>query len=161
MSGLGTKKTIKLTQEGLAELQAELLELVDVKLPEAVKRLANARSHGDLSENSDYQNAKEEQQLIEARIDEVQEILSNAQVVKHTTSHEQVGMGSVVTVSLSGKKGKTFTYHLVGEFEADPKEGKISADSPLGLALLGKKPGDQIKVSAPAGEVSYLIEKIQ
>lgn len=153
-------KKIQLTAQGLAELKAELEELMNVKLPAIVKRVATARAHGDLSENAEYHNAREEQQLLQAKIDEIEDIIVHASVVQNTSSKATVGMGSTVVVSLTKKKGKTFTYHIVGEFEADPKEGKVSIDSPLGKALSGKKKGQKVKVDAPAGEIEYLIEKV-
>jgi transcription elongation factor GreA len=154
-------RTIQLTQQGLDELKAELDELNNVKLPAVIKRVAEARSHGDLSENAEYQNAREEQQFLEARIGEIEDIISKAQVVKNASGHAKVGMGSTVILSLATKKGKTFTYMIVGEFQAEPAEGKISSDSPIGRALMGKKKGDKATVAAPAGNIEYLIEDIK
>jgi transcription elongation factor GreA len=153
-------KVIQLTVSGLAELKSELEELVEIKLPAIIKRVATARAHGDLSENAEYHNAREDQQLLQTKIDEIQDIIANAEVVENTLSHDKVGMGSTVTVELQGKKNKSFTYHIVGEFEADPKEGRVSIDSPLGKALAGKKKGDKAVVQAPAGEINYTIKKI-
>lgn len=154
-------KKIQLTAQGLLDRKAELEDLVNNKLPEIIKRVANARAHGDLAENAEYHNAREEQQLIQSRIEELEEVINNAQVVKNTKSNSKVGMGSTVVVQLAGKKGKTFTYHIVGEFEAEPNEGKVSIDSPLGSALLGKKKDDKVVVKAPAGEISYVILDIK
>jgi transcription elongation factor GreA len=154
-------KKIQLTAQGLLDRKAELEDLVTNKLPEIIKRVANARAHGDLSENAEYHNAREEQQLMQSRIDELEEVIANAQVVKNTKSNNKVGMGSTVVVQLDGKKGKTFTYHIVGEFEADPKEGRISIDSPLGMALMGKKKDDKVVVKAPVGEITYIILDIK
>lgn len=158
------QKTIQLTSEGLEELQKELTELTQVKLPEAVARVAKAREYGDLSENAEYHSARDDQNLIETRIGEIEEILAKAKVVRPTRSRNAVGMGSTVTVSIKGKKGKKgkkLVFYIVGEFEADPLESKISSVSPLGKALMGKKKGDVIKVVAPAGEIEYVIEKIK
>lgn len=154
-------KKIQLTAQGLLDRKAELDELNNVKLPEIIKRVANARAHGDLSENAEYHNAREEQQLIQSRIEELEEVIANAQVVKNTKSNLKVGMGSTVVLQMVSKKGKTFTYHVVGEFEADPKEGKISIDSPIGVALMGKKKDDKVVVKAPAGEIEYIILDIK
>lgn len=154
-------KKIQLTAQGLLDRKAELDELNNVKLPEIIKRVANARAHGDLSENAEYHNAREEQQLIQSRIEELEEVIANAQVVKNTKSNLKVGMGSTVVLQMVGKKGKTFTYHVVGEFEADPNEGKISIDSPIGVALMGKKKDDKVVVKAPAGEIEYVILDIK
>jgi transcription elongation factor GreA len=154
-------KVIQLTQEGLEELKQELAELTEVRLPAVIDRVAKAREYGDLSENAEYHSAKEDQTLVETRIDEIQDILTHAQIVKHTTSSSKIGMGSTVVVSIIGKKSKKQTITIVGETEANPVEGKISSVSPLGTALMNKKKGDKVKVSAPAGEVEYTIEDIK
>lgn len=154
-------RVIQLTQQGLNELKAELQELFEVKIPEVVKRVAAARAHGDLSENAEYQNAREEQQLLEARAAEIEEVIAKAKVVANTRSQTTVGMGSTVIVTMKGKKGKTYTYTVVGEFEANPLEGKVSSDSPLGQALMGSKKGDVITVQAPAGPVEYTIQELK
>lgn len=151
---------IQLTQDGLEELKAELKQLKEVKLPQIITRVAAARDQGDLSENADYHSAKEEQSFVEARISEIEDIIAHSQVVKSTRSTSMVGIGSRVEVSLEGKAGKSFTYEIVGEFEADPEEGKISAVSPLGKSLIGKKKGESVTVIAPAGKVTYHIENI-
>lgn len=155
------QQVVQLTPQGLAELQTELLQLTEMKLPEVVKRVAAAREYGDLSENAEYHDAKEEQRLVESRIEQIQNVLAKGQVVQNTRSTSKIGMGSTVKLSIAGKKGKTYTYHVVGEFEANPTEGKISIDSPLGRALAGKKKGDTADVDAPAGKVTYTIEDIK
>lgn len=155
------KKLVELTQEGLEELKQELEELVHVKLPQVIERVAKAREHGDLSENSEYQNARDDQGIVEARIAEIETVLINAVVVKNTKSHTEIGVGSTVVIFLQKNPKKKFTYTVVGEFEADPDEGKISSVSPLGKALVSKKKGDKAKVQAPAGEIIYIIEKIK
>lgn len=152
---------IQLTLEGLEELKAELKELKEVKLPKVIARVASAREQGDLSENADYHSAKEEQNFVETRISEIEDIISRAEVVKDGKDKSKISIGSRVELSMQGKAGKTFTYEIVGEFEADPEEGKISSVSPLGKALLGKKKGESVSVTAPAGEVVYQIEKVQ
>lgn len=155
-------KTIQVTQEGLEELQRELKELVEVKLPANVERVSKAREYGDLAENAEYHSAKEDQTLIETRIDEIEKILAMAQVVQNTRSSTKVGMGSTVVVCItSKKKSKPQTFTIVGEFEAIPSEGKVSSVSPLGKALMGKKKGDVVMVNAPAGEVEYEILEIK
>lgn len=154
-------RVIQLTKQGLTELKAELQDLFDVKIPEVIKRVAVARGHGDLSENAEYQNAREEQLLLEARAAEIEDVISKAKVVENTRSQTQVGMGSTVVVSLKGKKGKKLTYTVVGEFEANPLEGKVSSDSPLGKALVGSKKGDTVTVIAPAGSIEYVIEELK
>lgn len=148
-----------LTQEGYKELKAELQELQEVKLPKVIDRVATAREHGDLSENAEYHSAKEEQELVETRIDEIETILAKAKVVKNTRSHTKIGMGSKITIQKKGHKQKQ-TITIVGEYEADPDEGKMSISSPLGKALKGKKVGDKVKVTVPAGDVEYEILKL-
>ncbi|NCO12550.1 MAG: transcription elongation factor GreA [Candidatus Pacebacteria bacterium CG_4_10_14_3_um_filter_34_15] len=153
------KQQIELTKEGLDELQTELTELVEHKLPATILRVTKAREHGDLSENAEYHSARDDQQLLQARIDELQEIVSKAKVIKQTKSNLKVGVGSVVVVSKSGSK-KATTLKIVGEFEADPKTGKVSNASPMGSSLMGKKKDDKIVVKAPAGNIEYKIKKI-
>jgi len=152
---------VQLTIDGLEELKAELQDLKDNKLPKVIARVAAAREQGDLSENADYHSAKEEQSFVETRISEIEDIISRSEVVKDGKDKSKVSIGSKVEVSLKGKGGKTFTYEIVGEFEADPEEGKISSVSPIGKALLGKKKGESATVKAPAGEVTYQIENVQ
>lgn len=153
-------RVIQLTQQGMNELKAELQSLLEEKIPEVIRRVALARAHGDLSENAEYQNAREEQQLYEARAAEIEDIISHAKIVQQTRSSTTVGMGTTVKVSIKGKKGKTFTYTIVGEFEADPTEGKISSDSPIGKAFVGSKKGDTVTVQAPAGKIEYIIDEL-
>jgi transcription elongation factor GreA len=153
-------KQVELTKEGLEELTGELHELTNVKLPQVIDRVAKAREYGDLSENSEYHSARDEQQLVEARIDEIQNILSNAKVVRYTKSTDKVGVGSVVTLEAENKKGE-FTVHIVGEFESTPGENKISSVSPMGKALMHKKKGEKAVVKAPAGEMTYTIKNIE
>jgi len=140
------KSDLTLTKEGLVKLKAELGELTDEKRPKLVERLAYARSQGDLSENSDYQSAREELEFLDGRIDELTEVTKTAKVSD--------GGGTKITVKLNGKKS---IFDIVGEWEADPMNKKISDKSPLGLALLGKKPGEKVEVEAPAGKVVYEI----
>lgn len=156
-----TTDKVQLTQEGLEELKTELQQLKEQKLPQIIERVSSARDQGDLSENADYHSAKEEQNFTETRISEIEDILAHSTVVKNTTSHTQVGIGSKVEVYIEGKAGKTFNYEIVGEFEADPEEGKVSAVSPLGKALLNKKKGEKTSVTAPAGAVVYVIKNIK
>lgn len=153
-------KQIELTKEGLEELTRELQELKEKKLPQVIDRVAKAREYGDLSENSEYHSARDEQQLIEARIEEVEYNLANAKIVKATKSHDKVGIGSVVTLVQDGKKGD-FEVTIVGEFESTPGQSKISSVSPMGKALMGKKKGDSATVKAPAGEMVYTIKSIK
>lgn len=152
------KNTVKMTQTGYDSLKKELDELVNVKRPATVDRLANARSMGDLSENSDYHSAKEALEFLDGRIAELEQVLAYAQVVKPDSSKGKVEMGAKVTVKTNGS---THTFHIVGEWEADPKEKKISHESPLGRALVGKRIGEKVDVQAPAGKVQYTIMSVE
>lgn len=150
---------IELTKEGLADLKAELEALKTVKLPTVIDRVSKARDHGDLAENSEYHDARAEQDLIEARIDEIEVVLAKAVIVKETRSTVKVGIGSKVLIKAT-KGSKSMTVHIAGEFEGDPKNNKVSSTSPIGKALINKKKGDLVIVKAPGGEVEYKIESI-
>lgn len=150
-------RKIQFTKTGLAELQQELAELKAHKLPATIERVARARDFGDLSENAEYHAAKEELSFIEGRVEELEELVKKAQVIKESTSNDKVGVGCRVTVQVSGKD---HTYEVVGEWEADPIKMKISHTSPLGQALMGKKKGEAVELMAPAGKVVYKIKKI-
>ena len=154
---MDTNHKILMTKDGLAELKAELDELVKVKRPAVVTRLSDARDLGDLSENSEYAAAKQDLAFIDGRIVELEDILHGAKVIANHKK-DQVDVGSKVTLHVGNKK-EMFT--LVGEWEADPASKKISHSSPLGKALLGKKVGETAEVEAPAGEVLYKITQIQ
>lgn len=150
-------KQIQLTEKGFEALKKELGELLKVKRPALVDRLSNARSQGDLSENSDYQNAKEELEFLEGRIEELQLVIKNAKVVKDTNNGNNVGVGTKVTVRVNGVKN---TFEIVGEWEADMANKKISHASPLGSALVGKKVGEKFEVEAPVGKILYEVVAI-
>jgi transcription elongation factor GreA len=143
-----------LTKEGLEQLKSEYEELVKAKRPVTVKRLADARDLGDLSENSEYSAAKQDLAFIDGRIAELEEILHGAKVVSSQHKRGKVDIGCKVTLHINGKKD---IFTLVGEWEADPAQKKISHSSPLGKALIGKKPGDTVEVDAPAGRLIYKI----
>lgn len=154
-------KKIYLTQEGLEELKKEHEELAKIKRPDIVERVSQARNLGDLSENAEYSAAREELSFIDERITELEELLKQASVIhkdKGKTGNSSIKLGSKVTVS-HGKAKDVFT--LVGEWEADPTQKKISHESPLGKALLSKKIGDTAQVDAPAGKIVYTIVGIQ
>ena len=154
------KNDLKVTKQGLDSLKAELTELRDVKRPKIVERLAYARSQGDLSENADYQSAKEELEFLDGRIDELEEVVKTAAVVSAGAKggNGGVGVGTKVTVKVNGVKT---VFDIVGEWEADPVNKKISHDSPLGIALSGKKVGEKVEVEAPAGKLQYEILAIE
>lgn len=152
-------KKVQLTQKGFDALKSELEVLVETKKPKLIDRIANARSQGDLKENSDYQNAKEELEFLEGRIDELKDVIKNAQIVADLPkSGTGVGVGTKVTVRVNGTKS---TFEMVGEWEADPVNKKISPTSPLGSALIGKKTGEKLEVDAPAGKIQYEIVAIE
>lgn len=154
------KNNLKLTKQGLDVLTTELGELRDVKRPKLVERLAYARSQGDLSENADYQSAKEELEFLDGRIDELEEVVKTATVVSGNGKAENggIGVGTKVTVKVNGTKA---VFDIVGEWEADPVNKKVSHDSPLGAALVGKKVGEKVEVEAPAGKLQYEILAIE
>lgn len=149
-------KKIYLTKEGLEELKKEHEELVKVKRPDVLNRVSQARSMGDLSENAEYTVAREELSFIDGRIEELEELLKQVVIISNNHSNT-IKLGSMVKVITDSGK-ETFT--VVGEWEADPKESKISHESPLGKALLGKKVGEKVEVEAPAGKIIYTIEAI-
>lgn len=134
-------KTVNITAEGRKDLEDELAAL-KARRPEIAEKIALARSYGDLSENEDYTAARGEQKVVEGRILEIEDILLHAKIIK-TGKKEKVDMGS--TVTLDGA-GKTSTYTLVGAVEANPLEGKVSNESPIGQAIFGKKVGDEVKL---------------
>ncbi len=150
---------VELTKEGLEDLQNELRELKEVRLPAVVKRVAKAREYGDLSENAEYHSAKEEQEFVETRADEIAGILAKATLVKQTKSTTSVGIGSKVEITKKGSKSSR-TVTIVGEYEANPTENKVSSVSPLGKALIGKKKGDTISFKAPAGQMEFTIKDL-
>lgn len=147
---------VHLTSDGLNELKTELNKL-KTREPDAVDRVTKAREFGDLNENSEYQAAREDLSLIQGRIDELEDLIARATVIKNKSGKSKVDIGCTVTVD---HKGKELTYIVVGEFEADPIKQKISHDSPLGRALLGKKVGEAVEFEAPVGKVVYTIKKI-
>jgi len=149
------KKTYHITQEGKLELENELEELKGRRSVIAEK-IANARDYGDLSENSEYDSAREEQGLVESRVSEIEDILQNADIIKPTKS-STIRVGSTVVV----KNGSEVTYRIVGPVEADPLEGKISNESPIGSALMGKKEGDAVTITTPKGEITYHVKEVK
>lgn len=150
------KKAYQITPEGKKELEAEL-ETLKGRRGEIADKIAEARDYGDLSENAEYDAAREEQGVVETRIAEIEDILLNAEIIKGGKK-DKVGLGSTVELK-TGKK--TVTYTVVGPVEADPLEGKISDESPIGDALMGKKVGDKIAITTPKGELEYTVEAIR
>ena len=148
-----------LTPEGEAKLKAELQELKGTKREELSKRLRSAIQMGDLSENADYHKAKEDQGFLEGRIQEIEAILRNTIIIEKTQSKGVVFIGSHVTIQEGGSELET--YHLVGPTEADPRNGKISHESPIGRALMDKKVGEIAEAETPGGKIKFKIIKIE
>ena len=146
-----------LTAEGKKKLEDELKELTEVRRPEIKKRIELARDHGDLSENADYQDAREQQSFIEGRILEIENILKTAQVAA-PQKEKGVRIGSIVVFE---EDGKTFEYTIVGSHESDPGKGLISCDSPLAQAFLGHFTGESVEVETPGGKIVYKIKQIK
>ncbi|MCL2399046.1 MAG: transcription elongation factor GreA [Defluviitaleaceae bacterium] len=156
---MSEKKTM-LTYEGLKKLEAELEELKVVRRREVAQMIKEARSQGDLSENAEYDAAKEEQAAVEARIVILEKMLRNAEVIdEDSLGGEVVSIGSKVTV-FDIEYDEEIEYLIVGSTEADPVQGRISNESPLGLALIGRGLNETISVEAPDGEIQYRILKI-
>lgn len=153
-----TQKDIYLTVEGMKKLKAELEDLVQNKRKEVARALKEAKEFGDLSENASWDEAKERQAFIESRIAEIESMLKNAKTISKAKSVDKVDVGSVVHVELETGVHK---YHIVGSTEANPESGKISNESPIGKALLGKKVGEEIDVEIPAGVITYKILKVE
>ncbi len=149
------KKQFQITEDGKRELEAEL-ETLKGRRGSIADKIAEARDYGDLSENAEYDAAREEQGLVESRIAEIEDILLNAELIKG--GHKgKVGLGSVVELK-TGKK--TVSYTVVGPVEADPLEGKISNESPIGAALFGKKVGESATITTPKGDTTYEVVSI-
>ncbi len=153
-----------LTLEGKKKLEEELEYLTTIARQELAERLQFAIKQGDLSENADYHKAKEDQAFLEGRIKTIEATLRNLVIVEEaraeTLASDQVHMGCTVTVVEEGN-GDPEAYMIVGPAEADPRQGKISHESPLGKALLGKRVGDKVQVQAPAGEITFEVVRIE
>lgn len=151
------KKTI-LTEEGLTKLKKELDRLVNKKRPKIVKQVQSTRELGDLSENAGYQSAREELQMIDRRIEEINELIKSASISKTGLKANHVDVGTKVT--LKDSIGNVFTYEIVGVSEADPLNSKISYESPIGKAVIKKRVGDIANVITPTGQVSFEITNL-
>lgn len=154
-----TQQQSYLTPEGEAKLKAELAELTGPRREELSQRLRSAIQMGDLSENADYHKAKEDQAFLEGRIQEIEAILRSAVIIEKATNRDVVSIGSHVTIQEEDFPPET--YHLVGPTEADPRNGRISHESPIGRALLDKKVGDVAEAEAPGGKIKFKILKIE
>lgn len=143
-----------ITEHGRRELEEELSQLLGLR-KEISTRIAEARAYGDLSENAEYSAARDEQSVNEARISEIENILKNAEIIKDS-KRSKIGLGSRVIL----KNGAVAEYQIVGAVEADPLDGKLSNESPLGVELMGKKVGEKATISTPKGDVTYTIKDI-
>ena len=152
---------VPMTAEGFAALEAEIKYLKSVERPRIIKAIAEARTHGDLSENAEYHAAKDQQGITEARVADLEDKLSRADVIDISKlSGDQVMFGAVVTL-IDEDTDEKAKYRIVGEIEADVKRGKISITSPLARALLGKRRKDIVEVSTPGGGKSYKVVKVE
>lgn len=149
------KKTYQLTAGGKQELEAELEQLKG-RRGEIADKIADARDYGDLSENAEYDAAREEQGLLETRIAEIEDVLLNAELITPAKT-DSVALGSVVTLKTDDKQVE---YTLVGPVEANPLEGRISTESPIGQALMGKKVGDKVELTTPKAILTYAVTSI-
>jgi transcription elongation factor GreA len=150
-------KPTYISRDGLDKLRAELDEMVNARRPEVAQRIHDAKEHGDLTENAEYEDAKNEQAFVEGRIATLEALIKNATIIDEKTSKEHVQIGSTVTVQSPDGKEK---FQIVGSAEARPAEGRISNESPVGRALLGHKTGETVVVRVPAGDFSYRIVRI-
>jgi transcription elongation factor GreA len=147
-------KPTYISKEGLERLRAELEEIVTLRRPEIAQRIHDAKEHGDLTENAEYEDAKNEQAFVEGRIAQLESMIKNATIIEENHSSDHVQIGS--TVKVAGPDGNE-SFMIVGSAEAKPTEGRISNESPVGRALLGHKKGESVSVHVPAGEFSYKI----
>jgi transcription elongation factor GreA len=149
-----------LTSEGAEELRRELDELVNVKRVELAKKLKAAVAEGDLKENADYHDAKEQQAFLEGRIQYLENILRSSKIIENTGKTDEVRLGSLVTIVEEGAQEEE-VYSIVGAAEANPREGKISHESPIGAALLGHRKGDKVRAQTPGGDMIFKIKSIK
>jgi transcription elongation factor GreA len=157
---LNTDKELVLTAEGLAKLEAELEELKTVHRRDVNERIRHAKEFGDLSENAEYEDAKQEQAFVEGRILKVEQMIRNHRIIDASEyDQNEVHLGATVKVK-EMKSGTSHEFSIVGSTEADPVSGRLSNESPLGGALIGKKKGETVEVTTPRGVVTYKIEAI-
>ncbi|MER2028080.1 MAG: transcription elongation factor GreA [Solibacillus sp.] len=161
---MSNEKQYPMTLEGKQKLEDELNTLKTVKRPEVVERIKVARSFGDLSENSEYDSAKEEQGFVEGRISLIEQMLRNAVIITEDDSSNTISLGKTVTFDelINGKRANfEESYTIVGSAEADPMEGKISNDSPIAKALMGKHVDDVVKLTTPGGDMEVIILEVK
>ena len=157
---MSEKKKVFLTQEGYDEIKEELNNLINVKRPENIIAIKEARALGDLSENADYDAARNEQAEIEARIKKLEHVIDNAEIIEEIST-DKVGLGNTVTISYVDDEDDTDEYKIVGSQEADPFESKISNESPIAKALMNHKVGDIVSVESPNGSYEIKIVEIK
>jgi transcription elongation factor GreA len=148
-----------LTSEGLTRIKEELKELTGSRRKELAARLRSAIQMGDLSENADYHKAKEDQAFLEGRIQELEYLVRNVVIIEKNKKSDMVGVGSHITIQEANQPKET--YHLVGPKEADPRNGRISHESPIGRALMEHRVGDVVEVDTPAGKTNFKIISIE
>ncbi|AMO86136.1 transcription elongation factor GreA [Solibacillus sp. FSL W7-1472] len=161
---MSNEKQYPMTLDGKQKLEDELNTLKTVKRPEVVERIKVARSFGDLSENSEYDSAKEEQGFVEGRISLIEQMLRNAVIITEDETSNTISLGKTVTFDelINGKRANfEESYTIVGSAEADPMEGKISNDSPIAKALMGKHVDDVVKLTTPGGEMEVIILEVK
>ena len=156
---MATDERVKLTPAGKADLEAERDLLRDVKRPQLLARIQELSADGDVSDNSEYEDVKEELIQLDSRIREIDQLLATAEIVERSSATGDIGFGSVVT--LVDDEGVEETWTIVGPQEANPRQGRISDVSPVGAAIVGKRAGDSVTVSAPGGETVYLIKSVK
>lgn len=149
-------KDVVLTQAGLQKIQGEL-EVLKKRRKDIIARIQTAKEFGDLSENAEYDDARNEQSFVEGRIQELEEMIKHAKIVEKSSHGDTIGVGSAVTVMIEGDEE---IYEIVGVNESDPAQGKISVESPIGKALVGSRKGETIVVETPAGKFDYKIVKV-
>ena len=154
------EKAQPITREGLARIEEELAQLQNVRRPEIAEKIRQAKELLSTPNDAEYEDAKNEQAMVEGRIQQLQSLIQNAEIIDEDGAHKskQVMLGS--TVKVKGSDGKAQEYTIVGPAEADPREGKISHESPVGRALIGKKVNDEVQVNAPRGLVTLKITKV-
>jgi len=157
---LGIEKVFPMTKAGKEKLEKELNDLITIKRPEVVERIKVARSFGDLSENSEYDSAKEEQAFVEGRILTLENMIRNSVLIENNTESGIVGLGKTVTFK-ELPDGDEETYTIVGSAEADPFESKISNDSPIARSLMGKTVNDKVNVQIPGGDMEVVILSVE
>jgi transcription elongation factor GreA len=163
MTNKNTEENVLVTKDGLTKLKEELKHYKDVRRKEIAQRLKEAISYGDLSENSEYEEAKNEQAFVEGRIIELEKMVDNSQIITEAvkSTDKVVQIGTTVTVQNITEKDEPETYTIVGSTEADPTAALISNESPIGSAILGKTKDDVVKVKVPAGLYEYKILKVK